>query len=353
MKTHPFSPDWGTWWVFALLVAVAATALVGLTEWWPRATPSRTPAPDATQPGDAPASTPAPVPADLFPFTISTLDGEVTIPARPKRIIAQTLMATEVLLGLGAQDQILGFHRIALDLRYSKCVAEAQTIKDRAMDSAEAIVAAGPDLVFMASYSTGDVVEQVRQGTHAPIVRLGDHNTIEDVKHNIRLIGRVAGMSAQADAMVKRMEARIAAAVAKIPADATSPGVVTFSLGEYTAGAGTLFDDVVHTVKAHNVAAEHGIQWFGRISAEQVVAWRPDVIVSGAETGSVEAVRAKLYAMESLRDTPAVRHRRVLVIPNPVYTAASQHLATLVETMVDGLYGPADADDPASGQPSP
>ena len=72
-----------------------------------------------------------------------------------------------------------------------------------------------------------------------------------------------------------------------------------------TAGAETLFDDVLTQSGAINVAAEQGVKGFPVISSENVAAWKPDWIVTGAESDKLEETRRRLLAYPVVAATRA------------------------------------------------
>jgi iron complex transport system substrate-binding protein len=273
-----------------------------------------------------------------FPRSLVTSDGEVVIPTWPHRIVSQTLFTDEVLLAICAPDRIAGIHAFALSPQYSNCIPDATKIADRVVEGAEAIVALAPDLVFVSSHSRAEIVDQLRTASGCAIVRFSRFESLEDIRRNIIDVGYTIGEEKAARELVREMDERIAAAVARIPPASESPGVVSYGTSSSTAGEGTLFDDIVRTIRARNLAAEHGVKWFGQVGVEQIGSWDPDAIVCGAGPEAIESTRKQMLENPVFAATKAGRNGRAIVLENRVFLAASHHVAGFVEALVDELY---------------
>lgn len=280
------------------------------------------------------------VSAEGFPRSIHTLDGEVVIPRKPRRIVSQTLGTDEVLLEICPLDRLVGIHTVSLDPAFSNCLDLSQPLRERAVNGAEGVISLEPDLVFVAGYSRAEVVAQLRAGCGAPIVRFTDFDSLEDIRRNINQIGWLIGEETAAAELVSRMDSRISAVVSGIPREGTAPRVVSFGPAAYTAGFGTLFNDLLETVGAVNLAAENGVNQFGQIGVEQVAFWDPDWIICGVDPGAEEATWKWFRDNPLLQATRAGREDRLLLVPNRLYTAVTHHIADLVELLAAELYSP-------------
>jgi iron complex transport system substrate-binding protein len=125
-----------------------------------------------------------------------------------------------------------------------------------------------------------------------------------------------------------------------------SPCVLSYSADGYTAGSGTLFDDIIRTAGAINVAAEHHLDEFPKINAEQVADWQPDFIVAGADAGQFEETRRQLLANPAVAATNAARSNRIIIMDNRYFLTVSQYVVHAVGALVDGLY----AEQPVKAQ---
>ncbi len=266
---------------------------------------------------------------------------QLVLPAKPQRIVSQTVATDEILLALVAPERLVALSQLADDARYSYCADRAQTVAGRCGGSAEAILQLRPDLIFVASYSRAELVELLSAGG-APVYRLTKFGGLADIQANIRAIGEAVGETAAADALVAAMDRRFAALGERARQRTRPLRVMSFGGSHFTAGTETTFDDLVRAVGGINVAAEHGVVGFRQISSEQLLAWRPDVIVisaeSGAGSGKEDAVRQQWLADPAVAAAIGRDPRRLVVVESRALTTVSQHLADAAEHLEARLF---------------
>jgi iron complex transport system substrate-binding protein len=273
-----------------------------------------------------------------FPRQLRDASGRViTIKAPPQRIVSMTLSTDEILLAICSTERITGFSALALDPKYSNIVAEARASAKPIVENAEQILRIEPDLIFVASYTRAETVEQL-EAAGATVFRFANFISIEDIKQNIRTVGYAIGEDERAEALVAQMERDLSAIRARVPVGGARPRVMSFSADGYTAGTNTLFDDIVRAAGAINVAAEQGLEGYPRISAEQVAAWQPDFIIAGADGSALEDTRRRLLANPAVAATDAARADRIILIENRYFLTVSQYVVRAVGAVVDGLY---------------
>jgi iron complex transport system substrate-binding protein len=275
-------------------------------------------------------------PLTAFPRTLTdALGNTLTIAAAPQRIVSQTLGTDEILFAICPPARIVGLSTLARDEVYSNVLQEARASAAAPSTGPEQVLRMKPDLIFVASYSRAEVVEMLRV-SHAPIFRFANFDRIDDMKTNIRIIGRAIGEDAAADRLIADMDRRLTALATRAPAG-PRPHVMSYATDGYTAGANTLFDDVIRAAGGVNAAAEHGVCGFARVSAEQVLQWNPDVIVSGAKPGQNQVVRDGLLRNAAVAATRAAREGRIVTMPAREFEAASQYVVNAAETLSAAL----------------
>lgn len=260
----------------------------------------------------------------------------LTLASRPARIVSQTLGSDEILLAICSPDRIAGFSYISLNPQFSPIVDEVRARGIPVARETEEILRLNPDLIFIASYSRAEVVELL-QAAGSPVFRFETYQSIEDIKRNIRTIGDATGEQDHAEALVTQMEKELAAALAGIQRPAKPFRVLSYT-GGVTAGADTIFDDMMRTVGAVNVAAERGLKGFPRINSEQVTAWDPDFLVCGAYPDEFERTRASLMKDPAIASSRVGRTGRIIIIDNRYYLSVSHHVVRAVEALARGLY---------------
>ena len=276
-----------------------------------------------------------------FPRTLrDASNNELTIKERPQRIVSQTLGTDEILLSITDSQRVVGFSKFALDPKFSNVVEEARRTGAPAIQNVEDILQLDPDLIFVASYSRAEIVEQL-QSAGAPAFRFANFDRLDDVKTNIRTVGRAIGEEERSENLVKQMDDELAEIRGRIPEGITPPRVMSFGNAGYTAGADTLFDDIIRHAGAINVTAESGgIKGFGKISAERVLEWQPDYIVVGANYDEFEQVRKQLTENPAVAATNAARANRIILMDNRYFLTVSQFTVRAVDELVKAIYQP-------------
>ena len=282
-----------------------------------------------------PPAPPGTAAADGYPRTVTDGAGRsIHLPARPVRIVSQSLASDEMLFPMVAPARLVGLSSLSRDPAYSNVVAEAAAHPAPSIESAEDIVRLKPDLIFVTTYSRAEVV-QVLESTGAPVYRLANFDDIDGVMANLRRIGAAVGEEAAAERMVAAMDTRLTKVAAQ-RVGRPQLRVLSFA-GGFTAGLGTSFDDIVRRAGGINEAAARGVDKFAKISEEQVLAWNPDVLVAGHLPGEQDSVRRRLLGGPGTGQTTAARRDQVVVIEMRKLLAVSPHIVDAVEELAGRL----------------
>jgi iron complex transport system substrate-binding protein len=274
-----------------------------------------------------------------FPRVIRNASGaSLVIPHKPQRILSQTLGTDEILLAICAPQRIVALSILVDDADYSNVTAQAHQVTARANADAEQILALYPDVIFVASYSKAELIELL-QAARAPVLRFAHFDRLEDIKANIRTIGYAVGEDANADALVQRMEHHLAQIQASLPKGRQPLRVLSYTQGGFTAGAHTLFDDILQALGVINIVAEQGMTGFRQISSEQLIRWNPDVIITSADRDAMPEARLQLLHDPAVAVTNAGQRQRVIVIPHHLFLTVTHHITQGIEQLAHELYG--------------
>ncbi|MBX3462661.1 MAG: ABC transporter substrate-binding protein [Planctomycetes bacterium] len=241
----------------------------------------------------------------------------------PQRIVAGSILATEVLLEIAPRERIAAVHELAADRRYSLVVAATEGLP-RVGAAPEQLLAARPDLVIVDAFTRAETLALLRQAG-VPVVRTRDAGSFEAIAGNVRAIGRVCHLEAPAEQLVGRLEASLRA-IRTTAAEFAHWRLCGLDGALHTYGRGSLLDAVLTAAGARNLAAEHGAGAFRRVDAETVLAWRPDaIVVAAAAPGERDGEWLRQHP--ALRLLPCVQRGRLVAIPGPQLSTTSHHLA--------------------------
>lgn len=250
-------------------------------------------------------------------------------PTFPSQIVSANLPADEILLALVPPTRIRALSAFADDPQVSHVQAEAMRVTRRVRGDAERILALEPDVIFSFPFGQTETEALLRR-TGVPIVHVPGAFRLEDVRANIRLLGGIVGETARAERLVETLDARIEA-LRGMTSDRPRPRVLLWNRGGYTAGAGTLFDELLTIAGGRNVASEAGIRGNDVFPAERLLAFDPEVILYVDYRADAKArevgLRHELTEDPLFRPTTAVKRGRVHALPGKHVLTSSQYVA--------------------------
>jgi cobalamin transport system substrate-binding protein len=265
----------------------------------PPTTQAPTTAPTAAPPTAAPIAVPAaPTAAPTTAatgVTITDVAGRtVTIAATPERLISLAPSTTEILFAIGLAPKI-----VATD-DFSDYPAEAKNLpKIGGLNAAynfEQIVTLRPDLILAAGITPPEALKKLEDLKLTVVVVGAEQTSFDSIFADIALVGQATSQVEQAAQVTTAMQDQLAALKAKLAGAKEKPLVyweldATDPAKPYSVGPGNFVGDMIALAGGTNVF-EKAESPFPQVSAEQVVAANPDVIIlSDAAYGiTVESV---------------------------------------------------------------
>ncbi|CAI0858079.1 iron-dicitrate transporter substrate-binding subunit [Serratia fonticola] len=265
------------------------------------------------------------------------LNRTVTLPDHITRAVVLQHQTLNLLVQLDAMPQVVGVlsswqKQLGPNyLRLAPSLAKMPMPGDLTAVNIESLLALHPQVVFVANYAPADIIAQIERAgipvvaislRREPAAQAGKINPVienEDRVYNlglqdgIRLIGKVMGREAQADAMVKdvfQQRALVARRLHDIPEDQqvrvymANPDLTTYGSGKYTGL-------MMQHAGAVNVAAKD-IQGFKQVSFEDVLKWNPAVIFVQERYPDVVQ---QILTSPQWQAIDAVKHKRVYLMP--------------------------------------
>ncbi len=306
----------------AARAAVARGAILGLAACGGSAGTSDTTAADA-----APETTAA---APDVPVTV----GDLTLEARPERIVSLSPTATEMLFAIGAGDQV-----VAVD-DYSNYPVEAADLPrlDAYEPNVEAIIGLDPDLVIV-TYDPGNLVAQLA-AVDTPTFLAPAAADLEGVYAQIAQIGALTGRAADAAGLAASMRAEVDAIVAGVSAPA-EPLTYYYELDDtlYSLTSRTFVGGVMSLLGLENVAdgVEEGND-YPQLSAEIIVDADPDLILL-ADTKCCAQTAETVAARDGWAGLTAVREGRVVELDDDVASRWGPRIGDLLRAGAEAVAG--------------
>lgn len=237
-------------------------------------------------------------------------------------------MAAESLLEVIPRSRLAAVHAIAADARYS-LVAELARDLPQVGATPEQLLSLGPDLVLVDAYTQAETLALLGAAS-VPVIRTADPHSFDDIVANLRTLGRVTHLEAAAEEIIARTQRKLATVRA-----AGKPlrdwRLLSLDGAMHTYGSGSLFDVIVKTAGARNVAAENGVGPFRKLDIEEVLAWRPDAIVLSGDAPQTGGLPEWVAQCPGLPLAASIKKGRILYVPARLLITTSHRLVDSAE----------------------
>ncbi len=270
-------------------------------------------------------------PQTVYPLTIKDQTGQtVVLKSEPTRIISLTLGNDEALFNMIPIKHLIGVDYTATEATYSH-VTQA-IVKDHipvfgsvnGTLNAEAIIKAKPDLVLVADYVNQKVVAQLKNAG-IPVYEFNNFNSIANIEQNIQVLGQLVNAQGQATKLIDQMKTNLAWYKAHQP---KKKPTVLYDSYNYVSGTNTTANDIILAAGGINAAAK--VNGWAQLTAEQVIAMNPDVIVIPDDSGAADT------ELKTFLANPAFAHLKA-VVNHHVYTAPDADLSAVSQFVVWGV----------------
>ncbi len=199
-------------------------------------------------------------------------------PQVPQRVMSLSLCTDALALDLLPPARIVSVTYLAHRSSDPVLAAKAARVGIN-YGNAEEVLAEKPDLVLAGTFSTPATRALLRR-LGAPMLVLQPASDFAEIRDATRLVARVLGTEARAEALLGHMDATLAALARSRPARRLK--VAAWSGDGYVPGRGTLFNALLEAAGGVNIAAAPGDR-SGSFDIEQLLMARPDVLAYGAD----------------------------------------------------------------------
>lgn len=268
-------------------------------------------------------------PASAFPVTVTDDAGrEVTIEAAPESIVSLAPANTEIVYALGLLDKLTG---VTTYDDYPAEVADITKVGDFVTPNLEAITAAEPDLILATTGVQADVITQL-EGTGATVIAI-DPQTLEALYTSIETVGKATGTADTAAEIVDGMKADIDTIAKAVSAEEPTECFIEIAQDPlFTAGKGTLLDDLITAAGGTNIVAETGYVGY---SLEQLVTDDPAAYLATLGSMSDPADLSKRAGYDKLS---AVKNQRVYVLEDNLVSRPGPRVVAGVAQIAAALH---------------
>lgn len=242
---------------------------------------------------------------ERYPLTVTDdLGREVTLSAKPERIVSLMPSLTEILFALDEGGRVVG---VTDWCYYPEEAQERAKVGGIFNLNAESILALEPDLIVTGNSDALAETLSFLEGTGIAYLVIDPQN-LDEIELSIAKIAEVVGSPAKGEAIVAELQAGRAAMTEKVAAiaEADRPSVFVMIDTEslFTVGEGEFLADLISSAGGRNIAAGLGSGYF-EMSEEKLFELDPEVIIA------TFTMRERLLARESWQGLQAVKNGRI------------------------------------------
>ena len=260
-----------------------------------------------------------------WPRIVEGLNGLVTIPSKPQRIITASVGHDEMALALVPRGRLVGVGGATKDPTYSNVASLVQDITEISRDP-EIIIAQSPDVVVTSPFFPTEAVASLSK-IGIPIVQTKLEHTPEARINGILFMGYILGEEERAVEFSREVRDRYNSLVAVTNKVESRPRVLAltkYSDQLWVAGGNSTEGSVIVAAGGINAAEGAGVEGNQVTSLEGVIAMNPEIIfiAQPIEYGA-EEFRQSLLTTEALADIPAIKTEDVYVVEGKHFTTLS------------------------------
>ncbi|RYU77141.1 ABC transporter substrate-binding protein [Hymenobacter persicinus] len=259
----------------------------------------------ACQPDRQPRQAPA---APLAPQQLTDdLGRKLTVPARPRRILALAASMTEMLYAVADTATIVGRTQVC---DFPRAALRKPVVNSYPLDL-EALVRLHPDVVFTTDGITS-LDDAARLQQLGIPVYYQKYDQVADVLRGLTDLGRILGRPAAAQKLTDSLATELKA-IEQLPRPNQPPAVLAITWQDpiYVYGQNTLFTDKIRLAGGRNVVTEKFAQPYPALTREYILQLNPDVLIGG-RFGQLDSTFFSKYP--ELKRIKAYQTRRVFAI---------------------------------------
>lgn len=270
--------------------------------------------------------------AAQFPVTIiDALDKEITLEKAPERIITLAPSNTEILFGLGLNDEIIAVND---NDTYPEAALSKESVGGMEFNL-EQIISLQPDLVVAHEsglYSFNEQAIAQLESIGIPVFVVKDAKTFEETYETIEQIGKLTNKEKEAEEMIASIKEGIEEIEVKV-ADLEEKSVFVVVGTDpklYVAGQETFISEMLEVLNVENAVPELG---WPQYSSEQFVKSNPDIILVTYENDLAAIEENDAYA-----EMDAVKNANVKLVDSDTTSRQGPRIVEGIESIGEAIY---------------
>ena len=252
----------------------------------------------------------------VFTLLLCTISAHAT---PIEKVLSLNLCADIVLLHLADSEQQLSVTFLARDM--PPYVTLPQSVEfNRGL--IEEVVVFKPHIVLAHTFTSSLLLQNLKQ-LDLPVVKLKAAQNMDDIYQNLMDVGEAINKQQKAQQIVAQMQQTLK----QLP-QFSQQSVLVFYPNGFTVGQQTLVSHVVTKLGLNNLADKIGIQFWGKITLEQILQHQPHFIILSKTNSQAPALATRLLQHSSLQKQAYIEiDNRLWHCGTPLIMKAMQQIA--------------------------
>ena len=195
---------------------------------------------------------------------------------KPQRIVSLSLCTDQVLLMLVEPERIQALSHLANNPAYSFMHEKAQGHSFH-HGFAEEIIPLNPDLIIGSIYGKGNTNAMLNSLGYQ-VEKMRAPTTLAEIERFTREIANLVGEPERGEMVIASMYEKINEAKSLVK-DKPKSIAISYGPNGFTAGEKTMKNTILEAAGLENLASILGIEYYGNLSVEQLLAANPDSII--------------------------------------------------------------------------
>ncbi len=251
----------------------------------------------------------------------------------PQKIASLNLCTDQILMQLVPASRISSVSHLAADPIASNMSQEARAIGLN-HGAAEEIIAQEPDLILAGRYTTSQTVRVLKR-LGFTVVEFDPASSIDAAKDNIKTMGALLGEQEKAAALIAEIDTKLEQAKA-LPAPDTPLVFADYGANGYTAGPGSLMADLARHAGFITLPEYLGRQGSGRISLEQMISAKPDLINLGTDYNDPPSLATNALAHPALQKL--IAEQQAINLPARQNFCGTTHMLQTLDSLMTARH---------------
>ncbi len=218
----------------------------------------------------------------LLAVAVSAVMGNIastTELAPPQRVVSINLCTDFMAMRIAAPGQLVSVSRLSHDPKISPDPSTASHFPANA-GLAEEVLQYRPDLVLAGYFTTRETTALLRQlGFH--VETFFPANSFEDIRNQLRRIGKLFGQEHRAEAEVAQFDAVLSEVRKTGDENEPRPLAITYGPNGFSEAGGTLGGEILEAAGFENLATRLGYEGYTYVPLEKLIAGKPKFVVTG------------------------------------------------------------------------